>query len=63
MVRRLDEDAVRIRIRPGRGSRPRTKRRPAHHDAVRGLVTAVDYAEPAADLLPVKTGRRWKVGT
>lgn len=28
-----------------------------------GLVTAVDYAEPAADLLPVKTGRRWKVGT
>ena len=28
-----------------------------------GLVTAVDYAEPAADLLPVKGGRRWKVGT
>ncbi len=37
---RLDEDAV--RIRPGRGSRPRTKRRPAHSDAVRALVTAVD---------------------
>jgi ribosome biogenesis GTPase len=37
---RLDEDAV--RTRPGRGSRPRTKRRPAHSDAVRALVTAVD---------------------
>lgn len=28
-----------------------------------GLVTAVNYTEPAADLLPAKTGRRWKVGT
>ncbi|GAA4891141.1 histidine phosphatase family protein [Tessaracoccus lubricantis] len=28
-----------------------------------GRVTAVDYAEPAADLLPVKAGRRWRVGT
>lgn len=28
-----------------------------------GRITAVDYAEPAADLLPVKSGRRWKVGT
>lgn len=29
-------------MRPGRGSRPRTKRRPAHSDAVDGFVTAVD---------------------
>ena len=38
--RQLDEDDV--RVRPGRGSRPRTRRRPAHADAVGGFVTAVD---------------------
>jgi ribosome biogenesis GTPase / thiamine phosphate phosphatase len=37
---RLDEDDV--RIRPGRGSRPRTRRRPAHEDAVDAFVTGVD---------------------
>ena len=37
---RLDEDDV--RVRPGRGSRPRTRRRPAHETAVQGLVTSVD---------------------
>jgi ribosome biogenesis GTPase / thiamine phosphate phosphatase len=37
---RLDEDDV--RVRPGRGSRPRTRRRPAHEDAVGGFVIAVD---------------------
>jgi ribosome biogenesis GTPase len=37
----LDEDDV--RVRPGRrGSRPRTRERPAHEDAVTGFVTAVD---------------------
>ncbi|WP_460301534.1 ribosome small subunit-dependent GTPase A [Actinocorallia aurea] len=36
----LDEDDV--RVRPGRGSRPRTRQRPAHDDAVEGLVVAVD---------------------
>lgn len=37
----FDEDDV--RVRPGRrGSRPRTRRRPAHEDAVAGFVTAVD---------------------
>jgi ribosome biogenesis GTPase len=36
----LDEDDV--RVRPGRGSRPRTRRRPAHEDAVEGFVAAVD---------------------
>jgi ribosome biogenesis GTPase len=29
-------------VRPGRGSRPRTRRRPAHEDAVEGFVAAVD---------------------
>lgn len=39
--RRLDEDDV--RIRPGRGkSRPRSKDRPAHEQAARGFVIAVD---------------------
>jgi ribosome biogenesis GTPase len=39
--RRLDEDDV--RIRPGRrGSRPRSKQRPTHADAVEGFVTTVD---------------------
>jgi ribosome biogenesis GTPase / thiamine phosphate phosphatase len=37
---RLDEDDV--RIRPGRGSRPRTRRRPSHEDATGGFVVAVD---------------------
>ena len=38
---RSDEDDV--RVRPNRrGSRPRTRQRPAHADAVPGLVVAVD---------------------
>jgi ribosome biogenesis GTPase len=36
----LDEEDV--HIRPGRGSRPRTKRRPTHEGATTGLVVAVD---------------------
>jgi ribosome biogenesis GTPase len=36
----LDEDDV--RVRPGRGSRPRTRRRPAHEDAVEAFVIATD---------------------
>jgi ribosome biogenesis GTPase len=40
-VRRLDEDDV--RVRPGRrGTRPRSKQRPAHQDAASGMVVAVD---------------------
>jgi len=31
-----------VRIRPGKGSRPRTRRRPAHEDAVDAFVTGVD---------------------
>ena len=37
---RLDEDD--IRVRPGRGSRPRTRTRPAYEDAVDAFVVAVD---------------------
>lgn len=40
MARYLDEDDV--RIRPSRGSRPRTRQRPDHIDAVGGVVTAID---------------------
>jgi ribosome biogenesis GTPase len=39
--RSWDEDDVRVRPNP-RGSRPRTRQRPAHEDAVPGLVIAVD---------------------
>ena len=39
-TRRLDEDDV--RVRPGRGSRPRTRTRPKHEDATPGTVTTVD---------------------
>jgi ribosome biogenesis GTPase len=38
--RDLDEDDV--RVRPSRRSRPRSKERPAHEDAVAGVVVAVD---------------------
>lgn len=38
--RRLDESDV--RVRPGRGSRPRSKRRPEHADAAGAMVVAVD---------------------
>ena len=31
-----------MRVRPGKGSRPRTRRRPAHEDAIDGFVTGVD---------------------
>ena len=39
-ARRYDESDV--RVRPGRGSRPRTKQRPEHADASTGMVTGVD---------------------
>jgi ribosome biogenesis GTPase len=40
-ARRLDEDDVRARANP-RGTRPRSKQRPAHEDAASGTVFAVD---------------------
>lgn len=38
--RKLDESDV--RVRPGKGSRPRSKRRPRHADAATAMVTSVD---------------------
>jgi ribosome biogenesis GTPase len=40
MARELDEDD--IRVRPGRGSRPRTRTRPEHADAREAMVVGVD---------------------
>ena len=57
--RELDEDDV--RVRPGRGSRPRTRERPAYTDAVEALVVAVNRGRylchvPAGGLLAVRGG-------
>ncbi|RRD30334.1 ribosome small subunit-dependent GTPase A [Actinomyces bowdenii] len=40
--RDIGTDDPRVRVRPGRGTRPRTKQRPAHHDAVEGMVMRID---------------------
>jgi ribosome biogenesis GTPase len=40
--RRPDLDEDDIRVRPGRGSRPRSKERPTHADAISAVVTAID---------------------
>jgi ribosome biogenesis GTPase / thiamine phosphate phosphatase len=40
VARELDEDDV--RVRPGRGSRPRSRLRPAHDDAAEAFVVTVD---------------------
>ncbi|MBF6174636.1 ribosome small subunit-dependent GTPase A [Nocardia blacklockiae] len=41
-MRRREYDESDVRVRPGRGSRPRTKTRPEHRDAVPAMVIAVD---------------------
>jgi ribosome biogenesis GTPase len=41
-LRRREYDEDDVRVRPGRGSRPRTRIRPAHEQAVEGFVVAVD---------------------
>lgn len=41
-ARRRDLDEDDVRVRPARRSRPRTKERPAHDDAVEGVVVTVD---------------------
>ena len=52
----LDEDDV--RVRPGRGSRPRTRRRPAHEDAAQAFVTAVDRGRYSCEITgPEGAGR------
>jgi ribosome biogenesis GTPase len=40
--RRADLDEDDVRVRPGRGTRPRTKERPRHDDATSAVVLAVD---------------------
>ena len=57
--RPLDEDDV--RVRPGRGSRPRTRDRPSHADAADALVVAVNRGRylcqaPSGDVLAVRGG-------
>jgi ribosome biogenesis GTPase len=42
LSRRRDLDEDDVRIRPGRGSRPRTRTRPQHAEAKSGFVVAVD---------------------
>ena len=42
MRRRRQYDESDVRVRPGKGSRPRTKQRPEHADAERAMVTGVD---------------------
>ncbi|PHP53727.1 ribosome small subunit-dependent GTPase A [Actinomyces ruminis] len=43
MARRdIGTDDPRVRVRPGKRSRPRTKQRPVHADAVPGMVTRID---------------------
>ena len=52
-------DDPRVRIRPGRGSRPHTKQRPAHADAAIGTVTRIDrghYRIRLADPAPTRNG-------
>ncbi|MFG1944906.1 ribosome small subunit-dependent GTPase A [Nonomuraea sp. NPDC048826] len=41
-LRRREYDEDDVRVRPGKGSRPRTRIRPAHEDAEQGFVVAVD---------------------
>jgi ribosome biogenesis GTPase / thiamine phosphate phosphatase len=54
--RRYDERDV--RIRPGRGSRPRTKQRPEHADAASALVTGVDRGRYTVLVDPDGPGER-----
>ncbi|HEU0042474.1 MAG TPA: GTPase RsgA, partial [Jiangellaceae bacterium] len=55
-----------VRVRPGRGSRPRSKIRPAHDDAESGLVVAVDRGRysclAGADQHPVVAMRARELG-
>ncbi|WP_067675977.1 ribosome small subunit-dependent GTPase A [Nocardia miyunensis] len=41
-MKRREYDESDVRVRPGRGSRPRTKNRPEHRDARAAMVTSVD---------------------
>nr|WP_278314242.1 ribosome small subunit-dependent GTPase A [Lolliginicoccus levis] len=54
--RRYDESDV--RIRPGKGTRPRTKNRPEHLDAERALVVSVDRGRWGCMVLDGEPGER-----
>ena len=56
-ARRYDESDVRTRPNP-RGTRPRTKQRPEHEDAVRALVTGVDRGRYALLVHPDSADER-----
>ncbi|MFC0005883.1 ribosome small subunit-dependent GTPase A [Micromonospora siamensis] len=65
--REYDEDDV--RVRPGKSSRPRTRTRPSHSDAVDGFVIAVDrgrytcvLSEAGPDAPPVTAMRARELG-
>ncbi|MBT8228314.1 MAG: ribosome small subunit-dependent GTPase A, partial [Dactylosporangium sp.] len=49
-LRRREYDEDDVRIRPGRSSRPRTRRQPSHDDAVEAMVIAVDRGRYTCDL-------------
>ncbi|MFR9806643.1 ribosome small subunit-dependent GTPase A [Pseudonocardia sp. RS010] len=68
MSRARQYDESDVRIRPGRGSRPRTKRRPEHADAEEAMVVVVDRGRwtcapgAAADRPPVTAMRARELG-
>ena len=49
--RDIGTDDPRVHVRPGKGSRPRTKTRPDYSKARRGRVTAIDRGRYAVELL------------
>jgi ribosome biogenesis GTPase / thiamine phosphate phosphatase len=53
--RRFDEDDV--RVRPGRGTRPRSRLRPAHDEAVDGQVVTVDRGRITVRVEPADDGQ------
>ncbi|NUR90255.1 MAG: ribosome small subunit-dependent GTPase A [Nonomuraea sp.] len=57
-MRRREYDEDDVRVRPGKGSRPRTRIRPAHEDAVEGFVVAVDRGRYTTVVTP--PGRKQK---
>lgn len=65
MGSRRDYDEDDVRVRPARSSRPRTRIRPRHEDAVDGFVTSVDrgrYTCDVSDAGPVTAMRARELG-
>ncbi|MFD0889434.1 ribosome small subunit-dependent GTPase A, partial [Streptosporangium algeriense] len=57
-LRRREYDEDDVRVRPGKGSRPRTRIRPAHENAVEGFVIAVDRGRYTCLVEPPKEDSR-----